>query len=79
MIMADAKRVVVVVPRSECVVGGIKNNLIIRLIHTKLDEKTNKSRWKGIRSFGDNNFSNMGLSHSDMRKYQEIGNIGRKL
>ena len=79
MIMADEKRVVVVVPRSECVVGGIKNNLIIRLIHTKLDEKTNKSRWKGIRSFGDNNFSNMGLSHSDMRKYQEIGNIGRKL
>jgi hypothetical protein len=25
-----------------------------------------------------NNFLNMGLSHSDMRKYQEIGNIGRK-
>ena len=77
--MAEARMVVVVVPRSECVVGGIKNNLIIRLIHTKLDKKTNKSRWKGIRSFGDNNFSNMGLSHSDMRKNQEIGNIGRKL
>jgi len=30
-----------VVPRSECV-GGIKNNLIIRLIHTKLDENTDK-------------------------------------
>ena len=77
--MAEARMVVVVVPRSECVVGGIKNNLIIRLIHTKLDKNTNKSRWKGIRIYGKNNFSNMGLSHSDMRKYQEIGNIGRKL
>ena len=51
--------VVVVVPRSECVVGGIKNNLIIRLIHTKLDKNTNKSRWKGIRIYGKNNFSNI--------------------
>ena len=42
MIMADAKRVVVVVPRSECVVGGIKNNLIIRFVHTKLDKNSEK-------------------------------------
>jgi hypothetical protein len=34
---------------------------------------------EGNPKFGKNNFLNMGLSHSDMRKYQEIGNIGRKL
>jgi hypothetical protein len=51
MIMADAKRVVVVVPRSECVVGGIKNNLIIRLIHTKLDEKNKQIKMEGNPKF----------------------------
>ena len=49
-------------------VGGIKNNIIIRLLHTKLDENTEILRWKVIRIFGKNNFSNMGLSHSDMRR-----------
>jgi hypothetical protein len=67
------------VPRSESCYEGIKNNIIIRLLHTKLDENTNKLRWKGIRIFGKNNFSNMGLSHLDMRRWQEIGNIGIKL
>jgi len=56
------------VPRSESCYEGIKNNIIIRLLHTKLDENTNKLRWKGIRIFGKNNFSNMGLSHLDMRR-----------
>ena len=49
-------------------VGGIKNNIIIRLLHTKLDENTEILRWKVIRIIGKNNFSNMGLSHSDMRR-----------
>ncbi len=49
-------------------VGGIKNDIIIRLLHTKLDENTEILRWKVIRIFGKNNFSNMGLSHSDMRR-----------
>jgi hypothetical protein len=34
---------------------------------------------EGNPKFGKNSFLNMGLSHSVMRKYQEIGNIGRKL
>ena len=64
------------VPRSEWI-EGIKNNLIIRLIHTKLDENTNKVVRES--EVLEKKFLNMGLSHSDMRKYQEIGNIGRKL